>query len=312
MSIPEDVLVPVTTLVGLRASFSAQQAGIRIRITHVAFGDGGYVPDKHQTALNSEKVRVPVSQATIFPEDYRVDYSLVLPEESPEFWVREIGWFLEDGTLFMIWSDPEIQIGWKSRYLRLLCALRVKLTDVPVESLEIVEVEPDLKLLYADEFTKLAIALVDAQLRDIRQSEQDRIHDQRLESHDDHLNGVDRRLAGHDQRLDDQAATTEQNRTKLLAGQAAQAAVIVQAQRRDIQIKDQNDQQDRQLADLDTHWLTASQLLNTHEARLYDQLQTFHRHRQALLTTQITQTTALVNGQLRQIRINNRLLAIES
>jgi hypothetical protein len=148
-------LVPIVTYAGLQRAFSAQQEGIHLRISHVGLGSAGYSPDRNQRALKGEQIRLEIASASVHPEDYLIDYSIAVPKDTPEFWVRELGWFLEDGTLFMVWSSPEVKLGWKSKHLVLLLALRVKLTEVPVDVVQIVEAQPDLRLLYAEEFANV-------------------------------------------------------------------------------------------------------------------------------------------------------------
>jgi len=154
------MLIPVTTEAGLQAFFEADQMDIRVKVKYVGFGDAGYVPSRNQTSLRSERVRVPTASGKVFKEDHIIDLSCVLPEDTPEFWIREIGFFDEKGTLLFVWSSPTVKIMYKNRFVKLFEGIRIKIVDVPFDRIEIVETNPDIKLLYAEEFLNIGIGIL--------------------------------------------------------------------------------------------------------------------------------------------------------
>jgi len=150
-------LIPITTTAGLQKFFQVSGLPeVKLKLTHIGFGDAGYTPSKNQTNLKNEIIRVPISSGKVFPSDGYMDLSALIPENVPEFWIREIGWYLEDGTLAFVWSHPEVPIAWKNKNLKLLAGISVRVTDVPLDKIEIVESNPDLKLLYTEEFMQIA------------------------------------------------------------------------------------------------------------------------------------------------------------
>ena len=150
------ILIPITTEVGLQAFFDAEQHDIKVRVKYVGFGDQGYIPNRSQTSLKHEIIRVPIASGKVYKEDHILDLSCMLPIDAPEFWVREVGCYDENGTLLFVWSSPKIKIGYKSKFMIMLSGLRQKIVDVPFDRIEIVESNPDLKLLYAEEFLNIA------------------------------------------------------------------------------------------------------------------------------------------------------------
>ena len=150
-------LIPITTTAGLQKFFQVSGLPeVKLKLTHIGFGDAGYVPSKDQTALKNEIVRVPIASGKVFPSDGYMDLSALVPEDVPEFWIKEIGWYLEDGTLAFVWSHPEVPIAWKNKNLKLLAGISVRVTDVPLDKIEITENNPDLRLLYTEEFAQIA------------------------------------------------------------------------------------------------------------------------------------------------------------
>ncbi|SMO74467.1 Phage tail-collar fibre protein [Balnearium lithotrophicum] len=150
-------LIPITTTAGLQKFFQASGLPeVKLKLTHIGFGDAGYTPDKDQTSLKNEIIRVPISSGKVFPSDGYMDLSALIPEDVPEFWIREIGWYLEDGTLAFVWSHPEVPIAWKNKNLKLLAGISIRVTDVPLDKVEVVESNPDLKLLYTEEFMQIS------------------------------------------------------------------------------------------------------------------------------------------------------------
>ena len=150
-------LIPITTVAGLQKFFQVSGLPeVKLKLTHIGFGDAGYTPDKNQTSLRNEILKVPIASGKVFPADGYMDLSALIPEDSPAFWIREIGWYLEDGTLAFVWSHPEVPIAFKNKNLKLLAGISVRVTDVPLDKVEIVESNPDLKLLYTEEFMQIA------------------------------------------------------------------------------------------------------------------------------------------------------------
>ncbi|RXJ70597.1 hypothetical protein CS022_22720 [Veronia nyctiphanis] len=75
--------------------------------------------------------------------------------------MREVGFFLEDGTLFAVYSEPGKALAYKSPEIDLLLAFDVVLAGVPADSVTIIDRGADLNLLVAPELAKMAATHVD-------------------------------------------------------------------------------------------------------------------------------------------------------
>ena len=147
-----DKLVPVITSAGRQASFQADVQGLKVNIKYIAIGDGRYEPNKSMVALKSEKLRVPIQSSEIDKTNYQITLNSIFKDEKEEFWITEIGFFLENGTLFAIWSDKEKALSYKSIFSKPIFAFTLKLVDVNIDSINIVDNGLDLKLNYLNEF----------------------------------------------------------------------------------------------------------------------------------------------------------------
>ncbi len=153
-----DALIPVITDVGLAAVFAASNAGLQADITHIALGDHGRTPNKNETALVSERMRVPIADGT------RIDPHQIhmtgVAEGDAEFWIKEIGFFLADGTLLAVWSS-QTPIAFKSAQVPLLLGFDLVLAALPEDSVNIICTEPDMSLAaYVDKFISNAAATI--------------------------------------------------------------------------------------------------------------------------------------------------------
>ena len=129
-------LIPIITTAGLSAVFNATNDGLAARLTHVAFGDTGWQPDNTATALQNERTRVPISNGSrISPTQIHVT---AIENGSVEYWVREIAFILDDGTVLAVWSNPTEALAFKAADVDLLLALDFVLSALPEDSVEVV------------------------------------------------------------------------------------------------------------------------------------------------------------------------------
>ncbi|WP_372000890.1 phage tail protein [Tistrella mobilis] len=135
----------VTTSRGRQAVLDADIQGLKLRITHVAAGSAGYQPSVSATALRSEFVRAPIAKAEVNKDRYQLNLSAAFTGEE-EGWIREIGFFAEDGTLVWLWSSADTALGYKSAPTRFLVGLSLTVTDVPLGQIEIVDQGQPLEL----------------------------------------------------------------------------------------------------------------------------------------------------------------------
>ena len=132
-------LQPTFTQAGLNAVIAADSSGLSGKITHLAFGDGGasgYNPKGNETALRNEQERVPIH----FSMRDGIGSFLVRGKGDPspiEYWVREVGIILDDGTLLALWSDPQRAITGRGPGAELEFDIKLVLDALPGGSIEI-------------------------------------------------------------------------------------------------------------------------------------------------------------------------------
>lgn len=150
-------LIPEITLAGLQAAWNADRTGIAAEITHIGLGDAGYVPSKGQTALQSEQNRIPVAGGELAgPTQIHLT---AIEDGDSAYWVREVGFFLADGTLFAVWSSDVGPLAYKTAGFNLIVAFDLDLAALPADSIT-VSVTGALNLFLATELTRMATASV--------------------------------------------------------------------------------------------------------------------------------------------------------
>ena len=168
-------LIPVITSKGLQAVFAADSRGLDVTISHIALGDSGYIPAKNgdgyatQSRLRSERQRIAIGDGKRVGA-HQVDLSAVADGDA-EYWVRELGFYLSDGTLFAVWSDSQRAIAWKSKAAPLVVALELALSALPANSVNVVAGGGNLELLLTNEMAAVATALANVQLEQLRQAD---------------------------------------------------------------------------------------------------------------------------------------------
>lgn len=135
------VLNPIITEAGLQAVFNAQNSGLELQLTHIAFGGGAYEPVGNETALMNELKRVAIAGgARITPSQIRV--SAIWEDAIVEAAIQEVG-FYAGAVLFAILSRA---IGgpyvYKTKDSGLVFSYDWKLSSVPAGSVTVV-IDPD-------------------------------------------------------------------------------------------------------------------------------------------------------------------------
>lgn len=162
------ILTPTITEVGLQALFNAQSDGLQARISAIALGDGAYTPTQTRTGLSSEKNRINIlSGSLVSPTQIHLS---VIDDSNKTFWVREVGFYLDDGTLFAVYSEPDKALAYKSPEVDLLLAFDLALAGVPAGSVNIIDQGVDLNILIAPELTKMATAQISNMYRHVKQT----------------------------------------------------------------------------------------------------------------------------------------------
>ncbi len=160
-------LKPVITTAGLAAIFNATSTGVEGEITHIALGDAAYAPTQDATALRSERARYPVAGGSrVSPRQIHVTS---IAEGDGDFWVREIGFLLGDGTLLAVWSSDAAPLAYKAPGVELILAYDLLLDALPPDSVTVALSPLGLSLFMAGELAALTAASIDGMTRQILQ-----------------------------------------------------------------------------------------------------------------------------------------------
>jgi hypothetical protein len=175
-------LKPVILESGLAAIWRATNDGVSAQITHIALGDAGYDPSQAQQGMRSMKVRYPVADgARVSP---RRIHLTALADGAIEFWVREVGFLLSDGTVFAVWSHPTTAIAYKAPNVDLLLAYDLELVALPADSVTVVSTGAGLNLSMATELARIASAAIGGMLRELRMSDRCAAIERRVDASD--------------------------------------------------------------------------------------------------------------------------------
>lgn len=145
----------VITQAGLNRAVSG--AGISAEITHVAVGSSGYTPNRSRTSLSGEVDRVSILSSE---NKGNGEWHIVADFNSNrEYAVREVGFYLSDGTLFAVWSHPTNVLFYKTELGRVSQVFDLVFSDFAVENVTIVA-QSDLSFYVDPELYALATSTI--------------------------------------------------------------------------------------------------------------------------------------------------------
>jgi len=141
---------PVFTDTGRQATEAANGQGLSLQITHVALGDAKYdVRDGDGTArdvalsatdLQSQKLKVPIYSGGS-PEPGSLLLSAEIPpadgQDDPTFYISEVGFLAEDGTLVAVWSSSQNNLGYRSDLGSWYLSLGMSWVDMPADAIDV-------------------------------------------------------------------------------------------------------------------------------------------------------------------------------
>lgn len=123
----------VVTTAGRQAIIDATQAGTNaVKITQMGVGSGRYTPTASQTALQSEIKRLPIVEGGR-PGDNTIHVAYQDDSESA-YSVYELGLYLEDGTLFAVYSSNTLILQ-KTQSSTAILAVDIALEDISVTNI---------------------------------------------------------------------------------------------------------------------------------------------------------------------------------
>ncbi|MCX4025163.1 phage tail-collar fiber domain-containing protein [Spartinivicinus marinus] len=155
---------PIITDAGLQAVFNASNDGLQATIAEIALGDGRYQPNAKQTQLKSEQLRLPISKSERAGKTHII-LSAIADGES-EFWIREFGIFLEDGTLLAVWSSLEKALQYKAASAPCFFSTDFILSGMPADAITVNDQGADIAIaLFLEQFAMLSQAQIDQMRR---------------------------------------------------------------------------------------------------------------------------------------------------
>ena len=157
----------IITRAGLEASINAQNRGIKAALKWVSAGDSAYTATPEQTSLVNEIARVEFSE---FKNLAGSQMQAVAKFSGPEeYAIRELGFWLDDGTLFGVMSSPNVTINFKPAGGHCLQPFTLDFSALPTDSVTVVVGTENLNILIDEEFTIMARTQVDIMHRQIKQ-----------------------------------------------------------------------------------------------------------------------------------------------
>jgi len=162
-----DQLKLVITRKGLDECISAKSKGINLNLKWVSAGDRAYTPNPDQTTLVNEIQRVEFGEyKDLGGNQLQAVGKFSGPQEYP---VKELGFWLETGTLLGVISAPNTTLNYKAKDGHCIQPITLDLSALPSDTVTVVVGTENLNILIDEEFTKMATAQVDTMHRQIQQ-----------------------------------------------------------------------------------------------------------------------------------------------
>ena len=133
----------VTTNAGRNAVREALAQGKTVKLSHMSVGDGGgspVTPTSSMTALVNERFRAQINDIVLDPDTPDLfTAELFIPQAEGGWYIREVGLWMDDGTLFAVGNTPltekpDISSGATTD---LLVRLIIRVLDAATVSIEI-------------------------------------------------------------------------------------------------------------------------------------------------------------------------------
>ncbi|EPR7086806.1 phage tail protein [Vibrio fluvialis] len=123
------------THAGIAAAIRAGDLGIEYKITHISIGSAGYVPNPEQTALVAEIQKKAITRGALVAQG-QLHFETVWDGDE-EFEGKELGYWLEDGTLFAVDSRDGEVITYKRKNTVVTEACELNLAASTIENITV-------------------------------------------------------------------------------------------------------------------------------------------------------------------------------
>ncbi|ASA54672.1 tail fiber protein [Vibrio gazogenes] len=163
----EDIIKLVITHKGLEECISAKAKGIKLSLKWVSAGDRAYTPNPDQATLQNELQRVEFGEY----KDMGLGQIQAIAKFSGEleYPIRELGVWLESGTLLGVISAPDTTLNYKTKNGHCIQPFTLDLSVLPSDTVTVVVGMENFNILIDDEFAQMAKAQVDTMHRQILQ-----------------------------------------------------------------------------------------------------------------------------------------------
>lgn len=215
-------LQPLITKAGLAAIWNATKTGVSAEITHIGLGSAGYKPSDEQKALRTQEGKYPIAGGEQLSST--LIHLTAIADDGKAFWVREIGFFLSDGTLLAVWSDADTPLTYKAGKDEVLLAYDLSLQALPADSVTINSTAAGLNLTLAAPLAAQAAAMIAVELRNLKQ------HDE-IEQQAETLRIAGEKVSLLLSRIADVEARQAADRDGLLTAAASNAAGLIALQK---------------------------------------------------------------------------------
>ncbi|WP_299005038.1 phage tail protein [uncultured Shewanella sp.] len=157
----------VITRQGLEECINAKAQGVQLNLKWVSAGDRAYTPSRERTALENELQRVEFGEYKNIGGNQLQAVAKFSGEQ--EYPIRELGFWLDSGTLLGVISAPNTTLNYKAKNGHCIQPITLDLSALPTDSVTVVVGTENLNILVDTEFTKMATAQVDTMHRQILQ-----------------------------------------------------------------------------------------------------------------------------------------------
>jgi len=123
------------TNAGIKASIKAGDLGVSYKITHISIGTEGYTPTADQTKLRSEIEKRAITRGAIIGNG-KLHFETVWDGDE-EFEGKELGYWLEDGTLFAVDSRDGAVITYKQKDTVITEAFELNLAASSIQNITV-------------------------------------------------------------------------------------------------------------------------------------------------------------------------------
>ncbi|MEZ8095779.1 phage tail protein [Photobacterium swingsii] len=158
----------VITRKGLDECISAEAKGLSLPLKWVSAGDQAYTPSPAQTTLHNELQRVEFSEyKNTASNQIQAVAKFSGPKQYP---IRELGFWLETGTLLGVISAPNVTLNYKPENGHCVQPFTLDLSALPTDSVNVVVGTENLNILIDEEMMMDAVSFLRSQVVQVNQA----------------------------------------------------------------------------------------------------------------------------------------------